>query len=111
MRSPNSVLFYATQCVFDEDLFPKCQTGPCQPLTRLHSNAPHRTHLRHEDTIPVDEEVPSPISRIKGKQPEQRTLQQPEHSPSPVQPPFHEASPPIPGGLPPSREPSPQHEQ
>ena len=78
MRSPNNVLFYATQCIFDEDLFPKCQTGPRQPLTQLHSNAPHRTHLHHEDTIPVDEEVPSPVSRIKGKQPDQRALQQPE---------------------------------
>ena len=98
MRSPNNVLFRAAQCIFDEDLFLKCQTGPCQPLTWLHSNAPHKTHLHHEDSIPVDEEVPSPVSRIKPKHP--------EWSPSPVAPP-REATPLIPGGLPPSRESSP----
>ena len=107
MRLPNNELFHAAQCIFDEDLFPKCQTGPRQPLTRLYSNVPHRTHLHYEDSIPVDEEVPSPVSRIKQKQPEWHLLQQPERSPSPVAPP-HEAMPPIPGGLPPSREPSPK---
>ena len=107
MRSPNNVLFYAAQCIFDEDLFPKCQTGPRQPLMWLHSNVLHKTHLHHEDTILVDEEVPSPLLRIKQKQPEQRLPQQAEQSPSPVAPP-HEATPPIPGGLPPSREPSPE---
>ena len=109
MRSPNNVLFHAAQCIFNEDLFPKCQTGPRQPLTRLHSNAPHKTHLHHEDSILVDEEAPSPISRIQRKQPERCLLQQPEQSLSPVAPPC-EATPPIPGGLPPSREPSPEQQ-
>ena len=107
MRSPNNVLFDAAQCIFDEDLFPKCQTGPRQPLTRLHSNVPHKTHLHHKGSIPVDEEVPSPVSRIRQKQPDWRLLQRPEQSPSPVAPPC-EATPPIPGGLLPSREPSPK---
>ena len=111
MRSPNNVLFYAAQCIFDEDLFPKCQTGSCQPLTRLHSNAPHKSHSHHKDTISVDEEVPSPISGIKGKQPEWHILQQPEQFPPPVLPPPREATPPVPGGLLPSREPSPEPEQ
>ena len=111
MRSPNNVLFFATQCIFDEDLFLKCQTGPHWPLTQLHSNVPHRTRLHHEDTIPVDEEVPSPISGIKEKQPEQCAPQQIEQSPSLIQLPLCEASPPIPGGLPPSREPSLESEQ
>ena len=106
MRSPNNVLFHAAQCIFDEDLFPKCQSGPHQPLTRLHSNAPHKAHLHHGDSILVDKEVPSPVSRVKQKQPEWHLLQQPEQSPSPVAPP-REAMPPIPGELPPSREPSP----
>ena len=107
MRSPNNVLFHAAQCIFDEDLFLKCQTRPHQPLTQLHSDAPHKTHLHHEDTILVDEEVPSPVSRIKQKQPEWCLLQQPEWFPSLVAPPC-EATPPIPGGLLPPREPSPK---
>ena len=64
MRVPNNVLFYSTHCIFDETMFPKCQTLVKRPTTRLQnapvpeSGVPVPHH--HRDTIPVDEEPTPP---------------------------------------------------
>ena len=61
MRSPNNVLFFATQCIFDESLFPRCPK-PARQTTRLRERAPHS-----EGNIPVDEELDSsdPATKVK----------------------------------------------
>jgi len=55
MRGPNNTLYYATQCIFDESMFPKCPKPAKTPSTRLHQeNAPPQHY--HADDPPVDEE-------------------------------------------------------
>jgi hypothetical protein len=63
MRSPNNVLYYTTHSIFDESMFPQCQTQAKRPLIRLQEPAP--AHHNHEDTTPVDEEDVSPQIPIR----------------------------------------------
>ena len=53
MRSPNNVLFYATHCVFDEILFPRCPKQGQPSNTRLLESAPPNRHSTHEDSPSV----------------------------------------------------------
>jgi transposase InsO family protein len=71
MRSPNNVLYYATHSIFDESMFPRCQTQAKRPLTRLQEPAP--THHDHEDTTPVDEEDVSPQIPVRSRVQRQTT--------------------------------------
>jgi len=56
MRSPNNVLFYATHCVFDEILFPRCPKQGQPSNTRLLEPAPPNRHSTH-DAVPPPEDV------------------------------------------------------
>ena len=53
MYSPNNILFFAMQCIFDELLFPKCPKLAWQ-TTQLQECAPHT-----KENIPMDEELGS----------------------------------------------------
>jgi hypothetical protein len=105
MRPPNNVLFYATHCIFNESMFPKCNTKTQKmPVTRLQENAPSAHH--HSDTIPVDEEdVPQRRSTIKGKERANPPIREGEHKnprvPEQQAPPLlrRESPPPPPAGL------------
>jgi len=55
MRGPNNMLYYATHCIFDESLFPKCPKQAKTPSVRLQENAPPQHY--HTDDPPVEEEL------------------------------------------------------
>jgi len=55
MCRPNNTLFYATQCIFDESMFPKCPKLVKRPVTRL-----HRDNVPPQHYHPVDEEENPP---------------------------------------------------
>ena len=57
MRGPNNILYYATHCIFDESMFPKCPKQAKTPSTRLHGKAPPLHY--HVDEPLVEEETPS----------------------------------------------------
>ena len=95
MRSPNNVLFYATHCVFDEILFPRCPKQGQPSNTWLLQPAPPNRHSTHEDSPSVpdvgellnppinDGELPTPQRNRTSVR--TRTVQQPRVQEQPAQ--------------------------
>jgi len=115
MRSPNNVLFYATHCIFDETMFPKCPKQGKPPTNRLLEPAPPNRHDPHDRVLPEDEGFLIPRRRLPtyrpgpvgdpdnlpqedvAPPPQSRSPSPPEQrSPSPEEPP----APPPPTGRP-----------
>ena len=90
MRSPNNVLYYATHCIFDELLFPRCKALEKWPNTRVHEQPPVYHHHQHHSNDLDDEESTPPL-RVPVRQ----------QLPAPMAPPQEEVP------LPPPRTPSP----
>ena len=61
MRSPNNVLYYATHCIFDELLFPRCKVLEKWPNTRVHEQPPVYHHHQHHSNDVDDEESTPPL--------------------------------------------------
>ena len=59
MRAPSNTLYYATHCIFDESMFPKCPKQAKQPATWLHKDAPPIPHY-YEDDHTVDRKKAPP---------------------------------------------------
>ena len=57
MCGPNNILYYATHCIFDESMFPKCPKQAKTPSTWLHGKAPPLHYHANEPL--VEEETPS----------------------------------------------------
>ena len=103
MRSPNNVLYYATHCIFDELLFPKCKALEKWPNTRVHEQPPVYHHHQHHSND-VDDEESTPPLRVLARQqlpvptpaPSQQEVPPPPRTPSPVQQAPQPAPPPTP---------------
>ena len=67
MWLPNNVLFYATHCIFDETLFPKCSSQVPQPVTWLQRDVP--THSHHQDDVEEESAHPHRIPIPPRQQP------------------------------------------
>ena len=61
MRSPNNVFYYATHCIFNELLFPRCKVLEKQPNTRVHEQPPVYHHHQHHSNDMYDEETTPPL--------------------------------------------------
>ena len=103
VRSPNNVLYYATHCIFDELLFPRCKVLEKWPNTRVHEQPPVYHHHQHHSND-VDDEGPTPPLHVLARQwlpapmpaPPQEEVPPPPKTPSPVQQAPQPAPPPTP---------------
>src|ERR1700761_9330392 len=60
MRLSNNTLFTSTTALFDETIFPKCETERVRKTTRLREPTAHQPPLPIEDTAPGDFDEPIP---------------------------------------------------
>ena len=104
MRISNNTVYTSTTALFDETLYPKCDTSKTRGVTRLKQPANEQPSEAEEDTTPGDFDIPSPPIQKKDERPKSDdTSEAPEESsikfPS-VEPPQRPPSPPVPAPAP-----------